>query len=282
MVGHLEDLGEAAVLEQRVPGLRAVDDRRRRDQVALALEELGELPGELGRVEPPGGGDAAEERHHPEILERAAGDERQAVVERAAPADADGHRGAHRGIDEAAGGGGDHLDRVDPGGADRCGDDAADVVAGLHRLLDAGQLGERGGDGDADLVAPPCVGDQPHHRHPVQPEHGGDLVLGVALDEVEPHRPRPQPVDLGRLRSLGEQLLGRRDFLHAHTSHVRSACRPAARLRPPAAATGSTASCCAPGSRRLRSGSPHAGYAQYRAKDEAPSRPAPQARAARG
>ena len=77
--------------------------------------------------------------------------------------------------------------------------DPRDAVPQLEPALQAGELGERGGDADPHLVAPPGVGDQPHHGHAVYAEDLRDLALRLAFDEIEPGGARARPIEVGLL-----------------------------------------------------------------------------------
>ena len=90
-LGEIVDRAQAAPLDQRRLGRRAVDEGRGGDEIAVGAEGAGEGGGELGRIVVGEMGHAADQRHDVEAAQRPLAQVLQRPVERPSPAEADLH-----------------------------------------------------------------------------------------------------------------------------------------------------------------------------------------------
>ncbi len=89
--GEFVDFGEAAAFDQGLPRLGAVDQRRRRDEIAVGVVGAREFPREFSRIDRTDMSDAADQRHHRHRFRRAFAQVVERLPQREAPAEADLH-----------------------------------------------------------------------------------------------------------------------------------------------------------------------------------------------
>ena len=200
--GEFVDFGQTAAFDQRLPRLAAVDQRRRRDQVAVGVVGAREFPREFGRIDRPDVGDAADQRHHGHRFRGAFAQVVERLTQREPPAEADLHVVGDELGNDGAERGADRRGWIGVGRRQGRDDRLADPERLGERDFKAGEIRRAARQSDPDLAERAGFGQHAHHGDAADPECLGDGALGHLLDVIHPRRAPAQSLAAAQRRAL--------------------------------------------------------------------------------